>query len=192
VEFKVGDRVVCIDGDGRVEIKTGNIYIISSFFDLTNLRLEGMSQTISFRRYRFKLVNNQTEAKEETVSPEDEIYIDEGGNEVAVDQDDVCSLCAEDNNFSENAPCGKIVCPEAWEMYLNDKELTLKRDGGKTMNRNIATVFADNKVSEGNLVEKHFGNGKNKDFIEGLVMEQFKGKILKEAKRLEDEEAKTP
>ena len=72
--------------------------------------------------------------------------------------------------------------------YMGDNQSqTNKSKGEGKMEKSISVAFAKNTVTEGNLVEKHFGGGRNKDFIDGLVMKKYNKEILAEAERLEDE-----
>lgn len=66
-EFKVGDRVECIDEGDRSSIKNGIIYTISDIVSGgRSIRLE--NQAIGFQPDRFKLANHQTKTtkKEES------------------------------------------------------------------------------------------------------------------------------
>lgn len=68
-------------------------------------------------------------------------------------------------------------------------ELTNKQNKPKSkenkMNTSIEKVFADDKVREGNLVQKYFGAEIAEDFTGELILEQHKQAYLAEAKSRE-------
>jgi hypothetical protein len=184
-EFKVGDRVRVVSKepcspspgwDADMDKCLGNVYTIkcpAGSVRLKWFKLKGVQWTFD--------ASWLEKANQPKTTKKGEIEADE------IDQEEVCSFCRDRNEWSESYHCEGRYCGEAHEAYLEENNLTIKK-GVSKMNKNIATVYADNTVTEGNMVEKHFGGDRNADFIAGLVMKHFSKEILAEAKRLEKEE----
>ena len=73
------------------------------------------------------------------------------------------------------------MIPEIATRLLNLNDIK----GEDKMEKYIEIAFADDKVKDGTLVDKHFGGGRNKDFLHSLMFMAYKKEILIEAKRLE-------
>ena len=196
-EFKVGDRVKCIDeSDGSI-VQLGKVYAVTKRCGYDNDRIgitgfknpidESMNHDWAMNRFKLTYKPKTTKENKTTSIPDDEYF--------EKHKDELCESCKDLHNVNNSHPnslCEGRFCNEMLDTHKHDNP-NEEESNNMNINSSIRKVFVEEDKAGFDIVEKMqkvFGGEIVEDFTGAMILRNNKPEYIAEIKRLDDIETK--